>query len=124
MLFAGTIAKYNTITLTSGSERLCGIPTGKANTYFKASFDAAALLTGKYNLYNRNFVSGDKTAIYQNFVNLFPDAASPENIFIRQYKYPDAVHGYDALSVPKQLEGAGWQLFFGNQPNARFCGDV
>ena len=57
MLFAGTIAKYNTINLTAGGERLCGIPATKANTYFKASFDAAALLNGKYALYNRNFVS-------------------------------------------------------------------
>ena len=120
MLFAGTIAKYNTINLTTGSERLCGIPSAKANAYFKASFDAAALLNGKYSLYNRNFVTGDKTAIYQNFVNLFLDAASPENIFIRQYKYPDAVHAYDALSVPKQLEGPGGNYSSETNPTLDF----
>jgi hypothetical protein len=120
MLFAGTIAKYNTINLTAGSERLCGIPATKANTYFKASFDAAALLNGKYTLYNRNFIAGDKTAIYQNFVNLFLDVASPENIFIRQYKYPDAVHGYDALSVPKQLEGPGGNYSSETNPTLDF----
>ncbi|WP_207510376.1 RagB/SusD family nutrient uptake outer membrane protein [Longitalea luteola] len=120
MLFAGTVAKYNTINLTAGSERLCGIPAAKANTYFKASFDAAALLNGKYSLYTRNFVTGDKTAIYQNFVNLFLDAASPENIFIRQYKYPDAVHAYDALSVPKQLEGPGGNYSSETNPTLDF----
>jgi starch-binding outer membrane protein, SusD/RagB family len=120
MLFAGTVAKYNTINLTAGGERLCGIPATKANTYFKASFDAAALLNGKYTLYTRNFIAGDKTAIYQNFVNLFLDAASTENIFIRQYKYPDAVHGYDALSVPKQLEGPGGNYSSETNPTLDF----
>lgn len=120
MLFAGTIAKYNAIDLTAGSERLCGIPAAKANTYFKASFDAAALLNGKYSLYTRNFIAGDKNAIYQNFVNLFLDPASPENIFIRQYKYPDAVHGYDALSVPKQLEGPGGNYSSETNPTLDF----
>jgi len=120
MLFAGTIAKYNNITLVSGSERLCGIPASKANIYFKASFDAAALLNGKYSLYNRNFVAGDKNAIYQNFVNVFLDQASPENIFIRQYKYPDDVHGYDALSVPKQLEGPGGNYSSETNPTLDF----
>lgn len=120
MLFAGSIAKYNNISFTSGSERLCGIPAAKANTYFKASFDAAALLTGKYSLFTRNFVAGDKNAIYQNFVNLFLDAASSENIFIRQYKYPDAVHGYDALSVPKQLEGPGGNYSSETNPTLDF----
>ena len=120
MLFAGTIAKYNTITLTSGSDRLCGIPSSKAVTYFKASFDAAALLNGKYALYTRNWAAGDKAAIYQNFVNVFLDASSQENIFIRQYKYPDAVHAYDALSVPKQLEGPGGNYSSETNPTLDF----
>jgi hypothetical protein len=120
MLFAGTVAKYNTITLSAGSERLCGIAAAKANTYFKAAFDAAALLTGKYNLFTRNWVAGDKVAIYQNFVNTFIDPSSQENIFIRQYKYPDAVHGYDALSVPKQLEGPGGNYSSETNPTLNF----
>ena len=120
MLFAGTIAKYNTISLTAGSSRLCGIPAAKAAAYFKASFDAAALLNGKYRLYNKNWVAGDKNAQYQNFVNLFLDVTSPENIFIRQYRYPDAVHGYDALSVPKQLEGPGGNYSSETNPTLNF----
>ncbi|TKC12815.1 RagB/SusD family nutrient uptake outer membrane protein [Pedobacter polaris] len=107
MLFAGTIAKYNTINLTSGNVRLCGIPSSKATTYFQAAYDAANLLTGKYSLYKNKWVAGDKAAQYNNFVNLFTDqtASNTEAIFVRQYKFPDAVHSYDALSVPKQLEG-------------------
>jgi starch-binding outer membrane protein, SusD/RagB family len=120
MLFAGSVATYNTINLTSGSERLCGISASKAVEYFKASYDAAALLIGKYSLYKRNWLANDKTAQYQNFVNLFLDASSSENIFIRQYKYPDAVHGYDALSVPKQLEGPGGNYSSETNPTLDF----
>ncbi len=120
MLFAGSIAKYNTINLTAGSLRLCGIPAAKAATYFKSAYDAAALLTGKYSLYKRNWVAGDKAAQYQNFVNTFLDAGSSENIFVRQYKYPDAVHGYDALSVPKQLEGPGGNYSSETNPTLNF----
>ncbi|MEN0053616.1 MAG: RagB/SusD family nutrient uptake outer membrane protein [Mucilaginibacter sp.] len=103
MLYAGSIAKYNTIALSSGSALVCGIPTSKAITYFKAAYDAANLLNGKYSLYLKNWAAGDKTAQYTNFVNTFIDATSPENIFIRQYKFPDAVHWYDVNNVPRQI---------------------
>ncbi|QHS54330.1 RagB/SusD family nutrient uptake outer membrane protein [Mucilaginibacter sp. 14171R-50] len=105
MLFAGSIAKYNNITLVAGSERLCGIPASKAADYFKASYDAAVLVQGRYSLYKNNWIAGNKDAQYQNFVNLFLDANSSENIFVRQYKYPDAAHWYDANNVPYQLTG-------------------
>lgn len=120
MLFAGTIAKYNNVDLTVGGDRLCGIPAAKAATYFKTSYDAAALLEGKFSLYLRNWQAGDKEAQYQNFVNLFLDPTSTENIFVRQYKYPDAVHGYDALSVPKQLEGPGGNYSSETNPTLNF----
>ena len=107
MLYAGSIAKYNNITLTDASgNRLCGIPAAKAVTYFKAAYDAAVLLDGKYSLYKKAWAAGDKTAQYQNYVNLFFDATSPENVFVRQYHYPESVHGYDAYNVPRQLMGA------------------
>jgi hypothetical protein len=60
MLFAGTIAKYNTIDLTTAGVRLCGIPASKAVTYFKAAYDAANLLNGKFSLYKNKWVAGDK----------------------------------------------------------------
>ena len=107
MLYAGSIAKYNSITLVDGGgNRLCGIPASKAVTYFKAAYDAAVLLDGKFSLYKKTWAAGDKQAQYQNYVNLFFDATSPENVFVRQYHYPESVHGYDAYNVPRQLMGA------------------
>ena len=108
MLYAATIAKYNTITLTDGSVRLCGIPAGKADDYFKAAYDAAALLEGKYSLYKAAWSPTDKAAQAQNFTALFLDENSPENIFIREYHYPDAAHWYDANQVPRQLWNGGY----------------
>ena len=108
MLFAGTIAKYNTVNLTSGSTRLCGIPSAKANDYFKAAYDAAALLNGKFSLYKNSWSATDKSAQAQNFAALFLDQASSENIFVREYHYPDAAHWYDANQIPHQLWNGGY----------------
>ncbi|MDB5019274.1 MAG: Starch-binding associating with outer rane [Pedobacter sp.] len=106
MLFAGSIAKYNKVNLFDGDKNLvCGIPAAKANTYYKASYDASMLLDGKYSLYKKAWAANDQEAQYQNFVNLFFDVASPENIFVKQYNYPNTVHGYDAYNVPRQLMG-------------------
>jgi len=106
MLFAGSVAKYNQVVLFDANKnRVCGIPAEKANTYFKASYDASMLLEGKYSLYKKAWAAGDKEAQYQNFVNLFFDASSPENVFVKQYNYPNSVHGYDAYNVPRQLMG-------------------
>lgn len=107
MLYAGSIAKYNTIDLTVDGIRLCGLPAAKAATYFKASYDAATLLNGKYDLYKNKWSPTDKEAQYLNFVSLFSDNTlnNRESIFARQFKYPDLTHMYDALNVPKQLEG-------------------
>lgn len=107
MLFAGCIAKYNTSTLSAGTVQVVGIPAAKANDYFKASYDAANLLDGKYSLYKKQWSATDKAAQATNFAQLFLDASSPENIFIRMYKYPDAVHWYDYNNLPRQLWGGG-----------------
>ncbi|MRG45229.1 RagB/SusD family nutrient uptake outer membrane protein [Chitinophaga sp. SYP-B3965] len=106
MLYAGSIAKYNQIQLFDGNQnRLCGIPATRANEYFKAAYDAAVLLEGQYSLYRKNWTAGDKAAQMQNYINLFFDATSGENILIKGYKYPETVHGYDAYNVPRQLMG-------------------
>lgn len=106
MLYAGTNAKYNQISLFDGNNnRLCGLPGSRANEYFKASYAAAKLLDGVYSLYMKAWASGDKQAQYQNYVNLFFDNSSPENIFIKQYHFPESVHGYDAYNIPRQLMG-------------------
>ncbi|RVU00318.1 RagB/SusD family nutrient uptake outer membrane protein [Mucilaginibacter limnophilus] len=106
MLHAGSIAKYNQVSLFDGQKRVCGVPAAKANTYFKAAYDAAKMLDGKYSLYKESWSATDKEAQYQNFVDLFFDEDSPENIFVRQYHYPESAHGYDAYNVPRQLMGA------------------
>lgn len=93
MLYAGTIAKYGSIQLNG----LLGIPAGQARDYFQKSYDAAVALEGKYTLYRGN---ADK---YQNYVNLFFDKNSSENIFIKDYKYPEVTHSWDALNAPKQF---------------------
>ncbi|OOQ57798.1 RagB/SusD family nutrient uptake outer membrane protein [Mucilaginibacter pedocola] len=93
MLYAGSIAKYGSMQLSG----LLGIPSGQAQSYFQKSYDAAVMLEGKYSLYR---VNADK---YQNYVNLFLDRNSPENIFIKDYKYPDKTHSWDALNAPKQF---------------------
>jgi len=108
MLFAGSIAKYNTINLNSGGVQLCGIPTTAATGYFKAAYDAATLLDGKYSLYKAAFSPTDKAAQALNYANLFLDAASPENIYVRQYHVPDAAHWYDANQIPHQMWGGGY----------------
>ncbi len=106
MLYAGSIAKYNTATLFDAAKnQLCGIPSAAAAGYFQKAYDAAKLLDGQYSLYLSAWSPTDKAAQYQNFVNLFSDPASKENIFVREYQYPNSVHGYDAYNVPRQLMG-------------------
>lgn len=107
MLFAGSIAKYNTNNLTADGVRVCGIPADKANDYFKASYDAANLLADKYSLYKNIWSATDKVAQANNFSQLFLDKGSKENIFVRMYKFPDAVHWYDYNNVPRQLWNNG-----------------
>ena len=106
MLYAGCTAKYNSVTLFDGSQnQLCGLPASTANTYFQKAVAAAKALDGIYSLYLSGWSATDPNAQYQNFVNLFSDAASKENIFVREYNYPNSVHGYDAYNVPRQLIG-------------------
>lgn len=105
MLYAGSIAKYNTITLSANGVQVCGIPAAKANDYFKAAVDAANLVSAsnKYTLYKTAWSATDKTAQANNFAQLFLDANSTENIFVRQYHYPDSDHWYDNNQIPHQM---------------------
>ncbi|MAZ27684.1 MAG: RagB/SusD family nutrient uptake outer membrane protein [Cytophagaceae bacterium] len=106
MLYAGSIAKYNTIELVEDGERIVGIPSGRASDYFKASYDAANLLEGNFQLYRNSWSAGNPEAQYQNFIDLFFDASSAENIFVKQYQVPESVHAYDSQNLPKQLSGS------------------
>lgn len=115
MLFAGSIAKYNRISLIEEKtgNHLCGIPVEKANEYFKEAYDAAKLLEGHFSLYKDDWKANDKEAQYQNFVNLFFNNKSSENILIRQYLYPNSVHGYDCFNIPRQFMVGGYSSAVG-----------
>lgn len=110
MLYAGSIAKYNTIVLfDENGNQLTGIPTTEANKYFAASFNAAKKIENKYSLYKKHWAVNNKDAQYKNFVELFLDNSSPENIFVREYTYPGSAHSWDAYMVPLQMAGPnGW----------------
>jgi hypothetical protein len=106
MLYAGSIAKYNDIELSRDGEMIVGIPSANAEEYFKASYDAAILLEGKFSLYRNSWAANNPQAQYQNFIDLFFDASSTENIFVKQYMEPESVHPYDAQNLPRQLSGS------------------
>jgi starch-binding outer membrane protein, SusD/RagB family len=105
MLYAGSIAKYSQY-LGFESEAatiagFAGMDPSKANEFFQYAVDAGKIVEqGPYTLYTRNYP--DKAS---NFANLFLDATSPENIFIKDYDMtvPHNTrlrHSYDALMSP------------------------
>lgn len=112
MLHAGSIAKYNAITMFDDSNnRLCGIDADKATAYFKEAYDAAKLLEGHFSLYKNAWKADDKEAQYQNYVDLFFDENSKENILVREYQYPNSVHGYDCYNIPRQYMVGGYSSY-------------
>ncbi len=127
MLFAGSVAKYNKITGLGQKTnvRVIGFDPGTAaavsKKYFKEAYNAAreVMKSGKYSLYKKKWAANDKAAQYQNMVDMFFDASSPENIYIKEYKYPDLTHGYDAYNIPRQLMG-GNGYSAGNCPTLDF----
>jgi len=56
-------------------------PAAKAVDYYKASYDAAALVIGKYSLYKQSWSPTDKTAQATNYAAIFIDPASSEKYF-------------------------------------------
>lgn len=113
MLYAGSVAKYNKIT-GLGQKTNVRVIGFEANTaaaaskkYYIEAYNAAreVMKSGKYSLYKKKWSANDKSSQYQNMVDMFFDASSPENIYIKEYKYPDLIHGYDAYNIPRQLMG-------------------
>ena len=106
MLYAGSIAKYTQYlgfqSEAASAAGLAGIDPGKANEFFQYAVDAGKLIeAGPYTLYIKNYP--DKAL---NFANLFLDASSPENIFIKDFDQtvPGNTrlrHSYDALMSPQ-----------------------
>lgn len=95
-LYAASIAKYGTIQLNG----ILGIPAGQATSYFQMAYDAAKAVDGKYSLYNKG---GD---LANNYSNIFLDQSSPENMFVKYYKYPDYAHSWELYMIPWQIRGA------------------
>jgi hypothetical protein len=112
MLYAGSIAKYNTVNEVQDqngkSVRICGVPATKATDYFKAAYDAAKLVVGsnKYSLYKGLWKAGDPVAQYNNFKNLFLTETS-ENIFVKYYDATNTSHNYDESVQPAQTKSGG-----------------
>jgi hypothetical protein len=112
MLYAGSIAKYNTITQTQdqpgGTVQTCGIPASRANGYFKAAYDAAKVVveSNKYALYKGQWAAGNLAAQAKNFRALFMTETT-ENIFVKYYDATNATHNYDESVQPYQTKTGG-----------------
>ena len=127
MLFAGSIAKYNNITGFGQKTdvRVIGFDPNSAATaskkYFREAYNASreVMKSGKYSLYKKKWSPNDKEAQFQNMVDMFFDVSSPENIYIKEYSYPDLAHGYDSYNIPRQLMG-GNGYSAGNCPTLDF----
>ena len=99
-LYAGSIARYGTkFTHTVDGVMLCGIPSEKANGYFKQAWDAAKIVeTGNYSLYKGN------ADLAENFAQIFEKADnSSESVFVRQYDYSNYRHSFDAVYSPPRM---------------------
>ena len=125
MLFSGSVAKYNTITGFGEKTgvRVIGFESGVTASvkYFKEAYSAAreVMMSGKYSLYMAKWAPNDKEAQYQNMVDMFFDISSPENIYVKEYQFPDLTHGYDSYNIPRQLMG-GNGYSAGNVPTLDF----
>jgi len=127
MLFAGSVAKYNKITGFGDKSkvRVIGFDPATAAAasikYFKEAYTAAreVIKSNKYSLYKKKWSPADKEGQYQNMVDMFSDLSSAENIYIKEYKFPDLAHGYDSYNIPRQLMG-GNGYSAGNCPTLDF----
>lgn len=112
MLYAGSIAKYNMVNevqeQNGASVRICGVPSNRANDYFKAAYDAAKLVveSNKYALYKGQWAAGDKAAQAKNFRALFLTETT-ENIFVKYYDQTNSTHNYDESVQPNQTKTGG-----------------
>lgn len=112
MLYAGSIAKYNTINdfqdQNGAAVQIVGIPSGRATGYFKAAYDAAKIVveSGKYALYKGLWVANDPDAQTRNFRQLFMTETN-ENIFVKYYDATNATHNFDESVQPNQTKTGG-----------------
>lgn len=106
MLYAGTIAKYGSANYVAGDahdQGYVGIPASEADGFFKQAWDAAKLLEGHYDLYKKKMDNKE-----QNYVDLFLDKDSPENILVRDYSLTsNTAHSWDATMTCRYMTADG-----------------
>jgi hypothetical protein len=100
-LHAATTARYGAMKFPEWSVDgvlLEGIPSDRANGYFKQAWDAAKLVEGHYELHRAN---ADKTA---NYAEVWEKAENnKESIWIRKFDYTMWTHSFDAIYVPPRM---------------------
>lgn len=110
MLYAGSIAKYNTVNEEHLGKRICGIPAERAADYFEAAYNASKIVDeGGFSLYKALWSADDPQAQAENFTALFLDEseANTETIFARYYKEKFLTHDYDNSVQPRQTSTGG-----------------
>lgn len=97
-LYAASIAKYGTPLELSGD--ILGVSASSADSYYNIAYSAAAkvISDGGYSLYS--------VGSYEDYVNIFIDESSNENIYLRKYSYPDYAHSIELMAVPWSYRGA------------------
>jgi hypothetical protein len=122
MLYAGSIAKYGEQNFVEGEAReagLVGIPAAEANGYFQKAWDAAKAVEGHADLYKKQFSASYDSKI-ANFVELFLDKDSPENLLIREYSLTsNTAHSYDATLTCRYMTADGLSRAYPNYETMR-----
>ena len=117
MLYAGSIAKYGEQNFVEGEARsqgLVGIPAGEAAGYFRKAWEAAKSVEGHAGLYMKKFSAGYEDKI-SNYVELFLDKDSPENLLIREYSLSaNTAHSYDATLTCRYMTADGLSRAYPN----------
>jgi hypothetical protein len=117
MVYAGSIAKYGEQNYVEGEARnmgLVGIPAAEANGYFQKAWDAAEAVEGHADLYRKKFSANYSDQI-ANYVELFLDKDSPENLLIREYSLSsNTAHSYDATLTARYMTADGLSRAYPN----------
>lgn len=106
MLYAATIAKYGSYTTSSpdpaAQKGYVGIPASEAQSFFTAAYNAADFFDTQNSPYELVGENIDASAKEQNYVDLFLNDNSKENIFIRQYSTASNLfyHSFDGSVSP------------------------
>ncbi|MDR0394955.1 MAG: RagB/SusD family nutrient uptake outer membrane protein, partial [Tannerella sp.] len=110
-LHAGTTARYGSLKFTDWEVEgvlLQGIPSSKANDYFRQAWDATKLVEdgGRYELHRAN---GDKT---ENYIEVWEKSDNnKESIWLRKFDFNMTVHSYNSMMCPPRMATEGGDRF-------------